>query len=77
MGGGKISAGKLNAPKHVLCVRVTRITGDNRLCKLPAFLRHWRGMMRLRAINHYIRITWGQFESFVKLARRFLKAGFR
>jgi len=30
-------AGKLNAPKHVLCVRVTRITGDNRLCKCRAF----------------------------------------
>ena len=34
----KIAAVKIDAPKNVLCTRVTRVSGNDRLGELPGFL---------------------------------------
>ncbi len=73
-GCGKICAVKLDAPKHVLRARVTRVGGDDGPRELQGFLHVSSSEPSDCGISHNVRIIRGELERFVKFARGFIKA---
>src|SRR5882762_1041283 len=72
----KISAIKLDAAKHILRARVTRVAGDDGLSELAGFLDVTGAERSDCGINRNVGIARGKLERFVKFTRSFLKAGF-